>query len=261
MWEILDIGLNRLDVLMLLFIRVSGLLFVSTVFGRQNVPGTLKIGLSFFLSYLLMIAYPPEAVEYNNMWGYASMAVRELVFGIILGYATTVFFSATFVAGQIIDMQSGFSMVNVLDPNSNTQVPITGNMLNIIMTMCFIAMNGHRRLVWIMAGTLERVPVGMVHIDAQMATTVIQMFIYAFVLGISIAMPSIAAGVCTEVALGVMIRTVPQMNMYVVGIPIKIIIGFVIIGLMIPVFIGLTGGIFDQLYTYIDALIERLVPI
>lgn len=257
----MDIGLNRLDVLMLLFIRVSGLLFVSTIFGRQNVPGQLKIGLSLFLSYLLMVAYPPQPVEYANMWGYAFIAASELIFGMIMGFATTVFFSATFVAGQIIDMQSGFSMVNVLDPNSNIQVPITGNMLNIILTMCFISMNGHRTLIWMMAGTLQRVPVGMVQLDAQMAATVIEMFVYAFVLGISIAMPSIAAGVCTEVALGVMIRTVPQMNMYVVGIPIKIIIGFIMLALIIPIFVGLAGGIFDQLYVFIDAMIERLVPV
>lgn len=261
MLELLNIHVNQFDMLLLMFMRMLGLMMIAAIFGRRNIPNMAKAGLAMALTYLLMLAYPPQSVEYTHMLEFAFMCAKEVIFGMILGYATQVFLSTTFVAGQVIDMQSGFSMVNVLDPQSNMQVPITGNLLNIILLLCFFQVQGPNRLIEMLALTLERVPVGTVTVSTEVATAAIQIFITAFVLGMSIAMPSIAAGVTVEVALGVMIRTVPQMNMYVVGIPVKIIIGFLVLWIVIPVFVGFSNTIFDHLYEGLNLMFEGVVSI
>ena len=122
----------------LILIRVSGLFLLSPIWGRANIPNQLKIGLSVVLTVILINFYPPAASPAANLIGYAMLCVGELLIGLTLGFVTTVFFGIVFTAGQIIDMQTGFGMVQVYDVQQNIQIPIAGNLLNLMILLCFI---------------------------------------------------------------------------------------------------------------------------
>lgn len=252
---------GRLDLALLLFLRVSGLVLSSPLLGRKNIPNTAKIGFCIAITYLFFVDTVPitQVLAYQNFLTFVLMCMTELVFGVILGYISYLFMNLTFTAGQLIDMQMGFGMVSVLDVQSNISVPVTGNLLNIAILLTFFSVNGHLRLIQVLHSTVELVPLGGVSLSGNLAVAAVEVFSTSFLLAINVAFPLIAAGLLTEIALGVIIRSVPQLNIYSVGFPTKIAVGFIIILVTIPVFIGFTSTIFNQMFIGLEKMFAALV--
>ncbi len=239
----------------LILIRLAALFTISPIFGRANLPNTAKIMFSVILSILVINLVPPgDVLNGVSLPGFVFMCLSELVVGLSLGFLTTVFFSVVFTAGQIIDTQIGFGMVQVYDVQSNVQIPISGSLLNMVLLISAMVSGGHLRLIQILTRTFETIPVGQAHITAETGLLVLDAFTKSFVLAIQVAMPIIASGLLAEIALGVVVRTAPQMNIFVIGIPIKTIIGLIMLILVVPTFTVFTSAIFDSMYNSIDAL-------
>jgi flagellar biosynthetic protein FliR len=149
MAELVDGIMTNMDYFVLLFFRVSGLIFASPIFGRMNVPSIARIALVGSLSFLFFIAIPQtHPLLYASLMGFVLLAAMELLMGVALAFITNIFFAlVAFTAGQLIDMQIGFGIVNVFDVQNNTQAPMMGNVLNIMMLMMFFAVNAHLRLI------------------------------------------------------------------------------------------------------------------
>jgi flagellar biosynthetic protein FliR len=178
----------------------------------------------------------------------------ELLFGMVMGYVLNAFLMSVFTSGSLIDMQMGFGMVNVFDVQANISVPIMGNWLNLALLMIFFAVNGHLRLIEMLHLTFMRVPIGHIALDVNIAQVALNVFVRSFILAVSVAMPIVASGLVLEVSLGIIVRTVPQMNVFVVGFPIKIMVGFIVLMVCIPVFVGLSSEIFNEMFDFIDEL-------
>ena len=236
----------------LILIRMSGLFLLSPVWGRATVPARLKIGFAIVLTVILINFYPPGEALNTNIVGFALLCTGELLIGLVLGFVTTVFFGIVFTAGQIIDMQIGFGMVQVYDVQQNIQIPIAGNLLNLVILLCFILTGGHVKLVEILFRTFEVLPIGQITLDTRLPIVMLECFIRSFVLAVQVAMPIIASGLLAEISLGIIVRTAPQMNVFVIGIPIKIIIGLLMLLLITPMFVSMTGGIYDEMFAFID---------
>ena len=255
---IYNVSLN-LDYFILIFLRVSALIISSPIFGRKNVPNTIKICFCILLTYVIYTAYPNSPdIKYNGILEYALLCIKELLFGLVLGFVTTLLFSIVQTAGYMIDTQLGFGMASVLDVQSNLSVPITGNFLYIIMIITFFSVNGHLQLIQIIYATYRQIPAGAVNLNPAIAMTAVEVFAQAFVLAVNVAIPIIAAGLLSEVIMGFVIRTVPQMNMFVVGIPLKIILGFMILLLILPVYVSFTEVIFKHMFTGIENMLKGL---
>jgi len=251
---------QSLDLFILMFIRSTALIVSSPIFGRRTVPNILKIGLCLFITYIVFASYfPKTAPVYNGVAEFALLCIKELLFGLVLGYVTTLFFSLVQTAGQVMDMQMGFGMVNVFDVQSNISVPVTGNLFNIVLLITFFGVNGHLKLVYILTSTFTKIPVGAVNINPAIGLVALDVFILAFLLATNVAMPLIAAGLLGEVALGFIVRAIPQMNVFVVGIPLKILLGFMVLLLIMPIFVSFTGVIFDRMFESINKMILGLV--
>ncbi len=245
----------------LILIRVSALFLLSPIWGRANVPAPLKIGLSLLLSLILIQFFPPPAVSpFASLPAFVLAAMGELLVGLTLGFVTTMFFGIVFTAGHIIDNQIGFGMVQVYDTASNIQVPIAGSLLNLIILICFMLSGGHMTLIRILINTFDRIPIAQVQIKPETALVLLDGFVRSFALAVQVAMPIIASGLLAEISLGVIVRTAPQMNVFVIGIPIKTIIGLVMLFLIMPVFVSVTGPIFQAMFESLDSLFESLVP-
>ena len=171
-----NVALN-LDAFILIFLRVTALIVSSPVFGRRNLPNIIKICFCIVLTYVIFTAYTnvPQ-VRYNGILEYALLCIKELLFGLVLGYVTTLFFSIAQTAGYAIDMQMGFGMVNVFDVQSNISVPMTGNFLNIILLVTFFGVNGHLQLIRILQATFRQIPIGAVSFDPKIGLTALEVF-------------------------------------------------------------------------------------
>ncbi|NLT57750.1 MAG: flagellar biosynthetic protein FliR [Clostridiales bacterium] len=252
---LLDSLLRQADYFVLLLFRVGGLVVSSPLFGRVGVPAQAKTGLVLSLTLLFFTLLPqPAPIVYSSLFGYGLILFREVLIGIALAFVTNLFFSLTFVAGQLIDMQIGFGIVNVYDQQNNTQIPMVGNLYNLTLLIVFFAAGGHRRLFAILYTTLQRLPVGSLSAAPQIGLVALELFSKSFLLGVQVALPIIASGLILELCFGVLIRTVPQMNMFVVGIPAKIVIGFVILWACVPVFVHFGEQLFDQMFLGVEQM-------
>lgn len=245
---------------LLLFLRVTGLVFSSPIFGRQNIPVRVRVSFSLAVAGAMLFAAPVQSVPVEGVVSFVLICLTEFVFGVVLGFVTTMFFALTYTAGNLMDMQMSFGMVNVYDPQAGAQVPVTGNMYNIILLLVFFAVGGHLRLVETLYLTVARVPVGTVALSPELGVAALEAFSRTMVLAMNVAMPFVASGLLIEVAMGIIIRSVPQMNMFVVGMPLKVFIGFFMLLLVMPVYVRFTPQIFDEMFDTIEAMFSMMMP-
>lgn len=249
------------DYLLLLLLRVSALIFTSPIFGRRNIPAMARIGYCACITYLFFVSLPAvQPIEYHDdIFIFVLLCVKELLFGLVMGYILNLFFTMVFTAGQLMDMQMGFGIGSVYDPASNMSVPIVGNFLNIIMLIVFFAMNGHHRLIQILYLTVEKVPVGQVVFTPNITWVAVEFFAQCFSLAISIALPIIISGLLAQALMGVIIRSVPQINAFAIGLPMEVLVGLVVLMAMMPVYISFLPNVFDQMYTGLDNMFGALM--
>lgn len=260
MGTLLAFGTLGLDYALLFFLRVSGMTLSSPIFGRENIPSMAKICYSLALTWFFFTVLPQgEAVAYGSLLEYVLLCAKELLIGLLMGYLLTLFFSIAFVSGQLIDMQMSFGMANVFDEQSNASVPLLGNLLNFMMMLVFIASDGFERLIVMLNMTFRFIPVGQIGLNPDIAWTVAALFCESFVLGVRMAMPIVVAAILGEAALGVLARTVPQLNVFVLGLPLKVGLGFLILLAMLPVYTELTGTVFERMFAGMEQVFSELV--
>ena len=261
MLEVAGAVFSNADYFVLMLFRVGGLIFSSPIFGRVNVPQTAKIGLIAAVTFLFYTLFPQTVpLYYTSLIGFVLLAAMELLLGIALAFITNIFFSlVAFTAGQLIDMQIGFGIVNVFDVQNNMQAPMMGNILNIMMLMVFFAINGHLRLVEMVFLTIDRMPIGTLVLNPAIGITALEIFVRAFLLGVMMALPIMASGLTLEIAFGMMMRAVPQIHMFVVGMPLKIIVGLILFMITLPVFIGFTNRIFSEMFISLDTMFAAFI--
>lgn len=254
-----DIILNRIDVFLLVFVRMTGLFVVSPIFGRRNLPTYFKIGFAFMLAIIIVNVVNVVEFNYNNnIYSYLFSAIKEFIVGLSIGFISYLVFSAIYLAGQLIDMQIGFGMVNVLDPVSNIQVPITSNFYFILSMLTFLAVNGQQMLIKAVLESYDYVKLGGALLNQEIYESVIRIFGGMFITGFKIAAPITAAILISDVALGILAKTIPQLNVFVVGMPLKILLGIVVMMVTIPMFIMLLQALFNDMNSEMYNLLRQM---
>lgn len=251
---------GHLDYVFLLFLRVSGILISSPIFGRNNIPNMYKIGFCAVITGVFILGIPaPEIYPvFGNLLEYILACIQELLFGAVMGFVLTAMFNITLTAGSIVDTQIGFSMASIYDPQNNSQAPLSGSLLNLMLLIIFFGVDGHLKLIEVLYRTVETVPIGTAMAAPDIMWVSAEVMSRSFVLAVMVAMPVLGAGLMIEVALGAIIKTVPQMNMFVVGIPVKVIIGLLVLGLTLTVFADFSKGIFNEAFNYIGIMFDNL---
>ncbi len=253
--QMMNLIAGKFEIFLLIMVRISGVFMITPIFGRRNVPAMYKIGLAFMISLILLNTVSVDGHLFMDFPRYLLVVAKELMVGFSIGFVTFLIFSSIYIAGQIIDMEIGFGVVNVLDPQSNIQVPIMGNFLYILALMVFVMIDGHHMLISALYHSFKIIPLGKVNLFGEFATDFARIFGETFVIGFKIAAPVVAAIFLTDVALGILARTMPQMNVFMVGMPLKIIVGLVTLMLMIPVL----SIILDFIYNNISDNIYRIL--
>lgn len=249
---------NWADVFFLVLVRMTGLFVITPVFGRKNMPAYIKIGFAFFSAVIVLAAKKFDPVYYNSFLEFGLLIAVEFIVGIALGFVSYMMFSAIYVAGQLIDMQIGFGMINVINPMHDIQVPITANFYHIVAVLVFLVIKGHQMVIKALYDSYRFVPIGGAVFDERITGDMIRLFGNVFTTGFRIAAPITASILVANVALGVMSKAVPQMNIFVIGMPVKILLGIIVMLITIPAFIGLLqelyGGMEGEMLRFLEGL-------
>ncbi len=226
-------------------VRAVSLLMALPLFGGPGVPPHVKVGLGALTALLLWpVVQPGPPVA--DVGGLLVGVAQELFAGLSMGFVVSLAFFALQVAGHLMDVPIGFGMVNVLDPQFGGQVPILGQFYQTLATLVFFITNGHHAVLRALASSYEIIPLGGTAWQGGLAQVIVQVVAGTFAMGVRIAVPVIAATFLTDVALGIVSRAVPQINVFITGYPIKIAVGFVTLVVAMPVYVGVLAAIFGD---------------
>lgn len=209
---------------------------MAPVFGARGVPGMVKLGLALSLSIILFPLVLAEApVIPKELFPLVGIIIKEVLVGLALGFIMNLVTAIVQGAGQLIDFQVGFLMGNTVDPINGMQSPMTGSFLMVLTTMILLATNSHHYIIVAMARSYDFLPINPSAITYG-AAFFIEITTKVIALSLQIAMPVFGALFIADVGIGFLSKTVPQLNIFSVIFPVKIIFGITLLFLMIPLF-------------------------
>ena len=254
----LDVSVAEFQIFLLVFLRTIGILAVSPVFGHRAVINQTKAGLALVLAIVLYSAVPLTLEATTDLFPYAIAAVKELIMGMMFGFVARLVFLAVQFAGEVIGIDVGFGVVNIIDPLSAEQISIIGTFKNLIALVIFLIIDGHHILLNALAESFDMVPLGGVQFTELLGQGLIHITSGVFVMAIKLAAPVITALFLTSLALGIIARTVPQMNVFIVGFPLKIGIGMGMIMATLPFFHIMLVKFFAQMGADLSIVLEQM---
>jgi len=258
---ILNNPIGYIDTFLLIFVRMMGVMMMLPIFSNRNVPQMTKIGLSIFTSMIVLSTSSLQApVSSENVIGYALAVILEFIVGYTIGFSAYMVFSILSLAGQFIDMQIGFSMVNVFDPMSQIQLTITGNVYYYILMMITLVTNAHHHFLRAFLESFTYVPLGGMVISPGLNDALIGFMTDYFMMALRIATPIFFVMLITNVILGVLARAVPQLNLFVIGFPIKILFGLSTIFVVLTVFSRVSDELISESQKQMLRMIEGMRP-
>lgn len=247
------------EILLLILVRISCFVFVAPFYGMTNVPARVKIGLSVLIALLIFGSVDKTAVTYTGMIGYAVIVFREGITGLLIGLAANICNSIILFAGNIIDMDIGLAMAQEFDPMTHTQVTITGNLYQYFVLLMLLATNMHHYILRALIDSYEVIPVnGQVFDWGSITNSWIQFMGDMFVIAFRIVLPVFACIMILNCILGIMAKVAPQMNMFAVGIQLKVLLGLAVLFLTVTLLPGISDFIFTEMKRMIVSMIKGM---
>ena len=255
----LDTIFQKYDLFLIVMMRMTGFILFNPVFGRRNVPNTVKAAMALTLAVVIVSPMERDAEldKYTaDIFVFMLLLVKEAVFGYLIGLIINIYFSVISMGGEIIDMQMGLSMSQLYDPGSNIQMPLTANFFNVELMLIFFMTRSHTTLIEMIRMSFEVSPVTSFSFNAAIAIGLMSLFAHIFVLSLKLAFPILAVELVTETGIGIIMRAVPSINVFVVGVQLKILVALIVLVTVCPFLARFFDGMMYEMNEYIyNALI------
>lgn len=239
----------------LVFARLIAAVASTPFFNGRAIPAMVKTGLVFFISVIITPTLGDQTVEVQSALHYALLLLKEIGIGIFIGFMCQLFFSIVSIAGEVIDTQLGLSMARVYDPTAQSSLTLTGNLFSLMFTTLFFVTNAHLTLIQIISYSFQLLPLGGQIVGADAGYYIAMIFASIFALALQLALPFLLFGIIIELGLGILMRTVPTINVFVVGMQLKLLVGF----LLLIVLLSPVGGFINMaISTMLDSIQQGL---
>ena len=249
-------SIYHLEYFLCIVVRVMGAMAFAPIFGNNNVTRRARLFIGIAVSFSIFVAYPYIPLRYTTFWGYTVILLKELVVGLSMGFMSNITLTIIQMAGQFIDRELGFSMVSNFDQTFNTETTITAQYYNMLLMVIMLCSNMHYFILSALSDSFELIPIGNAAIDSgALYDTMIQYMVNYFVIAVRISLPVQISIMLLNVVLGVLAKTAPQMNMFVVGIQLKIFVGFAVV----MVTLGFLPNIVDFMYVEMQDIVVNIL--
>lgn len=223
---------NEIKVFLFILIRIGVILFLMPFFNSRVIPVTVKAGFTIILAMILFpVCGPYTGVYPDTTLGMINVIIGEFVIGMILGLLVQLFFEGIRIMGQIVGFEIGFSIANVLDPQSGFQTSILSNIAYLLAIILFLILNGHHIILNAIRDSFAIIQPGSVSLNKQVFHEVMRRSGEMFVISVQIGAPVISAILFIQLAFGLITRLIPQMNIMVVAFPVQIATGLIFFGI------------------------------
>ena len=256
----LSFSIYDLEYFLLIFTRVSCFVFIAPFFSMNSVPARIRIGISFFTAMLLYQALSPaDIIVYGTVMEYALIVMKEAITGLLIGFSATMCTSIVNFAGSVADMETGLSMVTLLDPTTRENTSITGVFFQYVLMLMMIATGMYRYLFGALADTFTLIPVnGAVFHSDRLLNSMLLFLGEDILIGFRIVLPVFCVILLLNAVLGILAKVAPQMNMFSVGIQLKILTGLGVLFFTAGLLPGTADFIFEKMKEMMIAFVGAM---
>ncbi len=257
----LSFPLSELEYFLLILMRIASFVFVAPFFSTRGIPNNVKIALSVFIAYI-MYQFGPEHVypQYGTFVAYCVVVLKEVAVGLLIGLAAQLCTSVVLFAGRVIDMEVGLSMANVFDPTTNEQSTLSGVILQYGTMLILYTTGLHRYLLKALMETFTLIPINAIHINTdRLLANLISFLGNYIIIGFRICLPVFASITLMNIVLGILAKLAPQMNMFSVGIQLKLLAGLSVLLITMRMMPDICNFISTQMQQMIVATVEGLM--
>ena len=235
--DIFNLNYAELERFLFVFFRVGALILFVPVLGSRQIPSSMKIGFILFLSIVIFpLVQDRPMPEPQGIFELSTFLISDVTIGLGIAFIARLIFTAVQIAGTVVDFQMGFGVVNVLDPQTDTQVSVTAQFHNIIAVLIFLVIDAHHFIIQAIVESFFIINPAEINFASITPGYMLYLFSATFTTAVKIAAPIMAILFFLSVGLGLVARTVPQMNVFIVGFPLQIGVGLLMVGLSISFF-------------------------
>lgn len=255
-----EFSLFTFEYFLMILVRIASFVFIAPFFGMRNVPARIKIGASLMIAILMyQTVLPKETLEYAGIFDYSIIVIKEGITGLLIGLAANICNSIVLLSGKIIDMDIGLAMAQVFDPVNNAMSGITGNLYNYLILILLVVTNMHHFILRALVDSYEVIPINGAVFDWEyLAGSMVTYVGDMMVIGFRIVLPVFACIMILNCILGIMAKVAPQMNMFAVGMQMKVLVGLAVMFLTIGLLPVVSNFIFREMRKMMVAFIEGM---
>lgn len=256
----LSFSYDELLTYLLILVRVTCFIFIAPFFSMSNTPNRVKIGLGVCVSYLIyQTLLPIETLVYDTILEYTVIVLKEAMVGLIIGFGANICMAVVNFTGNIVDMETGMAMATLFDPQTNQETSISGVMYQYAMSLMLIVTGMYQYLLKALAETYTLIPVNGAIFDREhLLNSFVEFMGNYMIIGFRICLPIFSVMLLLNAILGVMAKVSPQMNMFAVGIQLKILVGLGILFLVATMLPGAADFIFTQMKVIVVDFVEGM---
>ena len=244
----MSFSVEHLEFYLLILIRISSFVLAAPIFSYQTIPMKVKLALSIVLSIVAIQVVPVVELDYTGIIGYSALVIQESLVGLVLGFMCNACVYIVSFAGQLMDIEIGLSMANMFDPLTRIQVSVTGNIYTYLLMLVMVVTN------------MRYFNIGRAVFSGNLVETAIDFMANYFMIGFRIVLPVFACMLVINVVLGVLTRAAPQMNMFVIGLQMKVMVGILILLIILPTLPMVTNFVFDHMKEVILQIYNSFTP-
>ncbi len=226
--------LDSLPWVLLVLVRLTSFMVTAPFFATRTTPNLLKVGLGALLTVLIIPTLPRLDDVPVDLLVYSFWLVKEVMLGLLLGYTASLIFAAVRIGGGLVDWQMGFAMATLLDPENQSNNTLIGQFVYLVQILLFLAVDGHHMLLMAISYSFSLIPVNAAVFNTGFVVALVKVFVEMFSLGVRIAAPFMIVFLFCDLALGIMARSVPQLNVFILSFPLKTALGMVTLMAIMP---------------------------
>jgi flagellar biosynthesis protein FliR len=240
--------------------RILGMIMVVPVFAHRSVPGRVKIGLGIFITLIIAPTLPPMPDVGLGSWQGLFILVQQLLIGIAIGFVMRIAFAAVEAAGEIIGLQMGLGFASFFDPQSAGQTLVLGRFFSMLATLVFLAVNAHLLLIGVLVESFQSLPISPQPLSGDGFYNVAAFGSTVFSVGLQLSLPLIAILLMTNLSLGILTRSAPQLNIFAIGFPITLGVGLIVLTITLPYFAPQFEQLIQSGFKAMAMVIQTLRP-
>ncbi|HEY8297267.1 MAG TPA: flagellar biosynthetic protein FliR [Candidatus Baltobacteraceae bacterium] len=256
--DVFGLSAAQFETFLLVLMRTATMLAVFPIFSASQIPSYSKVAIAVIIAFLLYRTVPAIA-PFGNMGELVVAAISQVALGLIVGFVAQLVFAGIQFAGQLLDIQIGFAVANIINPTTQQSVTVLGELELVLATLVFLISNSHLLLLQGIGGSFDLLPLPYINLDPSVAGNIVAFFSQSFWIVFKIAAPPAIALFLVNVALGLMARVAPQMNVFVVGFPLQIGIGLIMLAISVPILVGVAPQLYAQIPHQMDAVMRGMV--